>query len=230
MGNSPDVMPRGFVKPAIVPKLVPSQKPLPPPKKLNLMNNASVARAQSMRLPRSSPLLPTSSSLHESQDCLNETMIAPQPMRTTNRVLRPPVTRPPSPPISRGSHTMPRPPSPPASRMGSNASMTVMRAAPPPPSRVMVSAPCIPPPPPPLPHRPALTHQRLAPPPPPPTPPTRSLSVRNGSQATTSVDLEVRFAEMFHPVSSLPQPEPFKGSVKVYSSRNGEKDWSKEFF
>jgi hypothetical protein len=125
---------------------------------------------------------------------------------------------------------MPRPPSPPASRMGSNASMTVMRAAPPPPSRVMVSAPCIPPPPPPLPHRPALTHQRLAPPPPPPTPPTRSLSVRNGSQATTSVDLEVRFAEMFHPVSSLPQPEPFKGSVKVYSSRNGEKDWSKEFF
>ncbi|XP_011330281.1 WAS/WASL-interacting protein family member 1 isoform X2 [Ooceraea biroi] len=247
-GSNPDAtLPRGVAKSAIVPKPVPSpslQKPSLPPKKLNLTSSASVARAQSMRLPRSSPMLaPTPSFLHQSQDCLNETTTMPQPARTTNRVLRPPVTRPPSPPTSRATNTMPttrlpspptprtsstfatRAPSPPVSRMGYTAPMPVMRAAPPPPSRVAVSAPCIPPPPPPLPHRPTLTHQRLAPPPPPPpTPPTRSLSVRNGSQATSSsVDLEMRFTEMFHPISSFPPPEPFRGFVKVYSSRNAAK-------
>ncbi|XP_067217317.1 WAS/WASL-interacting protein family member 1 isoform X2 [Linepithema humile] len=243
--NNSDITPRGFAKSTVVPKPTSSpslQKPSPPPKKLNL-NSASVARAQSMRLPRSPPVL-VPSSLHQSQDCLNETM--PQPTRHTNRVLRPPVTRPPSPPISRTgimpttkppspptSRTRPpspptsrmKPPSPPASRTNTMPAATAMRAAPPPPSRVTVTAPCIPPPPPPLPHRPAPTHQRLAPPPPPPpTPPTRSLSVRNGGgQAVTSVDLEMRFTEMFHTVSSFPPPEPFKGFVKVYSSRNAAK-------
>ncbi|KAL6261242.1 hypothetical protein P5V15_008765 [Pogonomyrmex californicus] len=232
--NNPEVMPRGFAKSTIVPKPVASatlQKPSPPPKKLNLTNSASVARAQSMRLPRSPPVLsslPTPFSLHQSQDCLNEAT-TPQPMRPTNRILRPPVTRPPSPPTSRVTMPATRPPSPPAPSPTSRSHtmpVTVMRAAPPPPSRVTVTAPCIPPPPPPLPHRPAPMHQRLAPPPPPPpTPPTRSLSVRNGggAQAANSVDLEVRFAEMFHPASNFPSPESFKGFTKVYSSRNAAK-------
>ncbi|XP_050454162.1 WAS/WASL-interacting protein family member 3-like isoform X2 [Cataglyphis hispanica] len=231
--SNSDTMPRGFAKSATVPKPVPSpslQKPSPPPKKLNLTSSVtSVARAQSMRLPRSPPVLmsTTPSSLHQSQDCLNETIV-PQPTArpTMNRVLRPPVTRPPSPPISRSASIVPttKPPSPSTPR--SSSTMPVMRAAPPPPSRVTVTAPCIPPPPPPLPHRPAPTHQRLAPPPPPPpTPPTRSLSVRNGGgqAAASSVDLEVRFAEMFHAASNLPPPEPFKGFVKIYSSRNAAK-------
>ncbi|XP_036149651.1 actin cytoskeleton-regulatory complex protein PAN1 isoform X2 [Monomorium pharaonis] len=238
--KTPEVMPRGFAKSStIVPK--PSavlQKPSPPPKKLNLTSSASVARAQSMRLPRSPPVLASSpSSLHQSQDCLNEAA-TPQPMRPANRILRPPVTKPPSPPISRT--TVPtRPPSPPFSRAAvptrppsppppasrsHTLPMTAMRAAPPPPSRVTVTAPCIPPPPPPLPHRPAPTHQRLAPPPPPPpTPPTRSLSVRNGGGQAGSVDLEVRFAEMFHTTSTFPPPEPFRGFNKVYSSRHAAK-------
>ncbi|XP_029178834.1 WAS/WASL-interacting protein family member 3-like isoform X2 [Nylanderia fulva] len=251
--SNSDTMPRLFAKSAAVPKPVPSSslsKPSPPPKKLNLTSNvASVARAQSMRLPRSSPVLVTTtpSSLHQSQDCLHES-IMPQPAArpTVNRVLRPPITRPPSPPISRTSSFVPAtkppspppstsrstntrpssPPPPPTTTTRSSSTMPVMRAAPPPPSRVTVTAPCIPPPPPPLPHRPAPTHQRLAPPPPPPpTPPTRSLSVRNGSgqAVASSVDLEMRFAEMFHTASSLPPPEPFKGFVKVYSSRNAAK-------
>ncbi|XP_024870300.1 WAS/WASL-interacting protein family member 3-like isoform X1 [Temnothorax curvispinosus] len=227
--SNPEVAPRGFAKSPIVPKPAPFatlQKPSPPPKKLNLTSSAaSVARAQSMRLPRSPPVL-VPSSLHQSQDCLNEAA-TPQPTRPANRVLRPPVTRPPSPPISRAIMPTTRPPSPPAPPASRSHTMpiTVMRAAPPPPSRVTVTAPCIPPPPPPLPHRPAPTHQRLAPPPPPPpTPPTRSLSVRNGGgQAGTSVDLEVRFAEMFHATSSFPPPEPFRAFAKVYSSRNAAK-------
>ncbi|XP_072761462.1 uncharacterized protein [Anoplolepis gracilipes] len=233
--NNSDTIPRGFTKSPAVPKPMPSpslQKPSPPPKKLSLASSVtSVARAQSMRLPRSPPVLVTTtpSSLHQSQDCLHETAV-PHPIArpAINRVLRPPVTRPPSPPISRSANIVPptRPPSPPPPTTSrSSSTMPVMRAAPPPPSRVTVTAPCIPPPPPPLPHRPAPTHQRLAPPPPPPpTPPTRSLSVRNGGQiAASSVDLEVRFAEMFHTTSNLPPPEPFKGFVKVYSSRNAAK-------
>lgn len=215
--TSMDTMPKGLAKSVIVPKPVASpslQKPSPPPKKLNLTSSTSVSRAQSMRLPRSSPVLvPTPSSLHQSQDCLNETT---QPTRTmVSRVLRPPVARPPSPPTSR-ANTVPT---------------TATRVAPPPPSRVAVTAPCIPPPPPPLPHRPAPTHQRLAPPPPPPpTPPTRSLSVRNGQSTANSVDLEIRFADLFHVMSSFPPPEPFKGFVKVYSSRNGERKRQNVFF
>lgn len=236
--SHPEVTPRGFAKSTIVPKPVPSaipQKPSPPPKKLNLTNSASVTRAQSMRLPRSPPVLvPTQSSLHQSQDCLNEAT-TPQPVRPANRILRPPVTRPPSPPTSRAimpTTKPPSPPVPPASR-SHTLPMTAMRAAPPPPSRVTVTAPCIPPPPPPLPHRPAPTHQRLAPPPPPPpTPPTRSLSVRNGGgqAAMGSVDLEVRFAEMFHTTSSFPPPEPFKGFTKIYSSRNGKNTRKQRIF
>ncbi|XP_025989572.1 WAS/WASL-interacting protein family member 3 [Solenopsis invicta] len=225
--NTPEITPRGFARSTIVPK--PSatlQKPSPPPKKLNLTSSTNVARAQSMRLPRSPPVLvPTPSSLHQSQDCLNEAT-TPQPVRPANRILRPPVTRPPSPPIPRAAMPVMRPPSPPAPPASRSHTLpvTAMRAAPPPPSRVTVTAPCIPPPPPPLPHRPAPTHQRLAPPPPPPpTPPTRSLSVRNGSGQAGSVDLEVRFAEMFHTSSSFPQPEPFRGFIKVYSSRNAAK-------
>ncbi|XP_076167959.1 uncharacterized protein LOC143147026 [Ptiloglossa arizonensis] len=201
-------VPKGFGKPTLAPKppTTPStalHKPSPPPKKLNLTTGTSVSRAQSMRLLRSPPVLaPTPPSLHQSQDCLNET----QP-RPTNRVLRPPVAKPPSPPTSRV-----------------NSSTTIAtRAAPPPPSRVTVSAPCIPPPPPPLPHRPAPTHQRLAPPPPPPpTPPTRSSSMRNG-QSMNSLDLEVRFADTFHSIANFPPPEQFKGFAKVYSSRNAAK-------
>lgn len=228
--SNSDTMPRAFAKSPAVPKPMPSpslQKPSPPPKKLNLTSSAaSVARAQSMRLPRSPPVLMTTtpSSLHQSQDCLHEAAVPhPTARPAINRVLRPPITRPPSPPISRSANTMPTKPPSPTSR---SSTMPVMRAAPPPPSRVTVTAPCIPPPPPPLPHRPAPTHQRLAPPPPPPpTPPTRSLSVRNGSgqASANSVDLEVRFAEMFHATSNLPPPEPFKGFVKVYSSRNAAK-------
>ncbi|XP_011686408.1 PREDICTED: WAS/WASL-interacting protein family member 3 [Wasmannia auropunctata] len=231
--SNPEVAPRGFGKSTVVPKPAPSatlQKPSPPPKKLNLTSSASVARAQSMRLPRSPPVLvPTPSSLHQSQDCLNEaTVMTPQPVRPANRVLRPPVTRPPSPPVSRVTVSAARPPSPPAPPVHSRSHtlpVTAMRAAPPPPSRITVTAPCIPPPPPPLPHRPAPTHQRLAPPPPPPpTPPTRSLSVRNGgAQAASTFDLETRFAEMFHATPSFPPPEPFKGFIKVYSSRHAAK-------
>ncbi|XP_011061078.1 PREDICTED: WAS/WASL-interacting protein family member 3-like [Acromyrmex echinatior] len=210
--STPEITPRGFGKSTIVPKPASSatlHKPSPPPKKLNLTSSASVARAQSMRLPRSPPVLvpTTPSSLHQSQDYLNEAT-TPQPMRPANRILRPPVTRPPSPPISRTIVPMMRPPSPPAPPASRSHTLpvTAMRAAPPPPSRITVTAPCIPPPPPPLPHRPAPTHQRLAPPPPPPpTPPTRSLSVRNGGAQAGSVDLETRFADMFHTVSSFPE-------------------------
>ncbi|XP_015182169.1 PREDICTED: WAS/WASL-interacting protein family member 1-like [Polistes dominula] len=197
---------KGFGKPTLAPKPPPPstapQKPSPPPKKLSLTSSGSVSRAQSMRLPRSPPVLaPTPPSLHQSQDCLNE----PQ-SRPTNRVLRPPIARPPSPPISKAT-----------------SSMVITRAAPPPPSRVTVTAPCIPPPPPPLPHRPP-THQRLAaPPPPPPTPPTRGSSMRNGQATNSNLDLEIRFAEMFHSVSSFPPPEPFRGFTKIYSSRNAAK-------
>ncbi|XP_078041361.1 uncharacterized protein LOC144472287 isoform X2 [Augochlora pura] len=198
---------KGFGKPILAPKppSTPSgtmHKPSPPPKKLNLTTGASVSRAQSMRLLRSPPVLtPTPPSLHQSQDCLNESQSRP-----TNRILRPPVAKPPSPPTSRTSSSI----------------SAATRVAPPPPSRVTVSAPCIPPPPPPLPHRPAV-HQRLAPPPPPPpTPPTRSSSMRNG-QTMGTLDLEVRFAEMFHSIASFPPPEPFKGLPKVYSSRNAAK-------
>lgn len=206
--NSNTETPKGFGKPTVAPKPPPTtsatlHKPSPPPKKLNLTTGGSVSRAQSMRLPRSPPVLaPTPPSLHQSQDCLNET----QP-RPTNRILRPPVAKPPSPPTSRAN----------------NSTATATRVAPPPPSRVTVSAPCIPPPPPPLPHRPAPTHQRLAPPPPPPpTPPTRSSSMRNG-QTMSTLDLEVRFADMFHSIANFPPPEPFKGFTKVYSSRNAAK-------
>ncbi|XP_003701269.1 uncharacterized protein LOC100877645 [Megachile rotundata] len=206
--NSNTEAPKGFGKPIVAPKPPPNtsatlHKPSPPPKKLNLTTGGSVSRAQSMRLPRSPPVLaPTPPSLHQSQDCLNET----QP-RPTNRILRPPVAKPPSPPTSRAN----------------NSTATATRVAPPPPSRVTVSAPCIPPPPPPLPHRPAPTHQRLAPPPPPPpTPPTRSSSMRNG-QTMSTLDLEVRFADMFHSIANFPPPEPFKGFTKVYSSRNAAK-------
>ncbi|XP_017876027.1 WAS/WASL-interacting protein family member 3-like [Ceratina calcarata] len=199
--------PKSHGKPILAPKppSTPSSlhKPSPPPKKLNLTSGGSVSRAQSMRLPRSPPVLaPTPPSLHQSQDCLNE----PQ-ARPTNRALRPPVVKPPSPPTSR-----------------SNNLTTATRVAPPPPSRVAVSAPSMPPPPPPLPHRPApTTHQRLAPPPPPPpTPPTRSSSMRNG-QPMITLDLEVRFGEMFHSIASFPPPEPFRGFTKVYSSRNAAK-------
>ncbi|XP_066587057.1 WAS/WASL-interacting protein family member 1-like isoform X2 [Prorops nasuta] len=176
------------------------QKPSPPPKKLTLPGGGTISRAQSMRLPCSPPVLaPIQSSLHQSQDYLNET----QP-RPANRILRPPIARPPSPPTSR-------------------ASSVATRAAPPPPPSRGVTAPTIPPPDPPVPHRPAPPqHQRLAPLPPlPPTPPTRSLSMRNG-QAAVSIDLDIRFADMFHPVSSFPPPEPFRGFPKVYSSRNAK--------
>ncbi|XP_076302306.1 uncharacterized protein LOC143220571 [Lasioglossum baleicum] len=206
--NSSAETSKGFGKPILAPK-PPStsssvlHKPSPPPKKLNLTTGGSVSRAQSMRLPKSpSVLAPTSSSLHQSQDCLNET----QP-RPTNRILRHPNAKPPSPPTSRTN----------------SITTTATRVAPPPPSRVTVSAPGIPPPPPPLPHRPAPTHQRLAPPPPPPpTPPTRSSSMRNG-QMMSALDLEVRFADMFHSIVSFPPPEPFKGFTKIYSSRNAAK-------
>lgn len=198
--------PKGYGKPSLAPKppqtpSTISQKPSPPPKKLNLTSGGSVSRAQSMRLPRSPPVLaPTPASLHQSQDCLNET----QP-RPTNRPLRPPVVKPPSPPTSR-----------------SNATAT--RAAPPPPSRLTVTAPCMPPPPPPLPHRPAPVHQRLAPPPPPPpTPPTRSSSMRNGQATLATVDLEIRFADLFHSIANFPPPDSFRGFPKVYSSRNAAK-------
>ncbi|CAK9817828.1 hypothetical protein ANTPLA_LOCUS9504 [Anthophora plagiata] len=200
--------PKGFGKPTLAPKppSTPSStlhKPSPPPKKLNLTTGGSVSRAQSMRLPRSPPVLaPTTPSLHQSQDCLNET----QP-RPTNRILRPPVAKPPSPPTFRANNTI----------------TTATRVAPPPPSRITVSAPCIPPPPPPLPHRPAPTHQRLAPPPPPPpTPPTRSSSMRNG-QTMNTLDLEVRCADMFHSIANFPPPEPFRGFPKIYNSRNAAK-------
>ncbi|XP_076652194.1 uncharacterized protein LOC143358726 [Halictus rubicundus] len=199
--------PKVYGKPMLAPK-PPStlsstvQKPSPPPKKLNLPTGASVSRAQSMRLLRSPPVLtPTPPSLHQSQDCLNESQTRPQ-----NRVLRPPVAKPPSPPTSRAN----------------TSTNTATRVAPPPPSRVTVSAPGIPPPPPPLPHRSAV-HQRLAPPlPPPPTPPTRNSSMRNG-QTMGTLDLEVRFADMFRSIATFPPPEPFKGFPKVYSSRNAAK-------
>ncbi|XP_012282806.1 WAS/WASL-interacting protein family member 1 [Orussus abietinus] len=185
--------PRGFGKPTLAPKppvppsMVP-QKPSPPPKKLNLMTGVSVSRAHSMRLPRSPPVLaPTPPSLHQSQDYLNE----PQ-QRPGNRVLRPPVVRPPSPPSSR---------------------VTVTRPAPPPPR----NPPSIPPPLPPLPHRSATPQQRVTSVSAPPTPPTRSSSMRTEQ---SSIDLEARFAEMFHSIADFPQPEPFRNVPKVYNSRN----------
>ena len=178
------------------PTIAAPKKPSPPPKKLNL-TAGTVSRAQSMRLPRSPPVLaPTPPSLHQSQDCLNtsETQL--------RRVLRPPIVRPPSPPISRA-----------------NSTATITRAAPPPP-RVAVTAPSIPPPPPPLPYRSGPTHQRIAPPPP-PTPPTRGSSMRNGQ--LISIDLEARFSHLFHSIAEFPSPDPFTDCPKVYNSKlNGE--------
>ncbi|XP_051162919.1 WAS/WASL-interacting protein family member 1-like isoform X2 [Leptopilina boulardi] len=179
------------------PTIAAPKKPSPPPKKLSL-TAGTVARAQSMRLPRSLPVLaPNPSSLHQSQDCLNVTEMQQR------RILRPPIVRPPSPPISRASST---------------TTITTMRAAPPPPTRVPVTAPSIPPPPPPLPHRATAgpTHQRIAPPPP-PTPPTRGSSIKNGQPI--SIDLEARFSHLFHSIAEFPSPEPFTGCPKVYNSK-----------
>lgn len=206
MENTSEPISRGFGKPMLAPKPPVSgtatlQKPCPPPKKPDLFGG-SVSRAQSMRLPRSPPVLaPTPSSLYQSQDCLH----AEGQQRPLNRVLRPPVARPPSPPTSRLHSTAP-----------------ITRAAPPPPNRVAVTAPSMPPPPPPPPHRSNLTHQRLAPPPP-PTPPTRNLSLSNGQTTiNNSLDFETRFSDMFHSISTFPLPEPFRGVPKLYNSKNGE--------
>lgn len=187
---------KGFGKSTHAPRPPPPttaapKKPSPPPKKLNL-TAGTVSRAQSMRLPRSPPVLaPTPPSLHQSQDCLNASETQQR------RILRPPIARPPSPPISR-------------------VNTTATRAAPPPPSRVAVTAPSIPPPPPPLPHRAAPTHQRIAPPPP-PTPPTRNSSMKNGQPI--SIDLEARFSHLFHSIAEFPPPGPFTGCPKVYNSK-----------
>lgn len=189
---------KGFGKLTHAPKPPPPttaapKKPSPPPKKLSL-TAGTVSRAQSMRLPRSPPVLaPTPPSLHQSQDCLNASETQQR------RILRPPIVRPPSPPISRV-----------------NSTATIMRAAPPPPSRVAVTAPSIPPPPPPLPHRSGPTHQRTAPPPP-PTPPTRGSSMRNGQPI--SIDLDARFSHLFHSIAEFPSPDPFTGCPKVYNSK-----------
>jgi hypothetical protein len=185
-----------------------------------------------MRLARSPAVLaPTPSSLHQSQDCLNEVQ-----QRPANRILRPPVVRPPSPPTSR-----------------SNGGAPITRVAPPPPCR----APTMPPPPPPLPHRSSpgaagscASASRLAPPvPPPPTPPTRGQSLhhqqqqqqqqqhhhhhqhqhqqqqqqqRNGQMALGPAELESRFADLFHSIATFPAPEPYRGITKVYNSKTGE--------
>ncbi|XP_011300309.1 verprolin-like isoform X2 [Fopius arisanus] len=190
--------------PAIISGSSTLQKPCPPPKKLDLLRGGGVSRAQSMRLPRSPPVLaPNSSSLHQSQDCLNETH-----QRPMNRVLRPPVARPPSPPTSRNPS-------------GASNATPVMRTAPPPPSRTCVTAPSMPPPPPPPPHRSNATHQRIAPQPP-PTPPTRNLSLSNGqSQSIGNIhDLETRFIDQFHSIATFPSPEQFRGVPKLYNSKN----------
>ncbi|XP_034949364.1 formin-like protein 14 isoform X2 [Chelonus insularis] len=211
---------KGFGKPMLAPKPPGTStlhKPHPPPKKPELLGG-SVSRAQSMRLPRSPPVLaPTPSSLHQSQDCLNETQHRP-----INRVLRPPVARPPSPPTSKPAPATPvsqvLPPAPPQGPPVAS----VTRVAPPPPGRPTVMAPSMPPPPPPPPHRSNLTHQRLAPLP--PTPPTRNLSLSNGQSSTSnnSADLEVRFSEMFHSIITFPSPEPFRGVPKLYNSKNAK--------
>ncbi|KAL7288970.1 hypothetical protein TKK_0016930 [Trichogramma kaykai] len=214
------------------------QKPSPPPKKLSLTTNNSVSRAQSMRLPRSPPVLaPTPPSLHQSQDCLNA---EPQQRTQVTRVLRPPVQRPPSPPTSRGN------------------GLATRAAPPPPPCR----APSMPPPPPPLPHRSASSAgqassgtstppstARLAPPvPPPPTPPTRGQSLQrsNGQQqhhqqqqqqqqqlhssnyhisaaGPGPAEFEARFSDLFHSIAKFPPPGPFRGVPKVYSSKTAAK-------
>ncbi|XP_057326458.1 WAS/WASL-interacting protein family member 3-like isoform X1 [Microplitis mediator] len=205
--SSSDSPNRSFGKPALAPKPPGTStlhKPHPPPKKPDLLGGTSVSRAQSMRLPRSPPVLaPTPSSLHQSQDCLNETQHRP------SRVLRPPVARPPSPPTSSKSAA----PAVPVTRV----------APPPPPNRVAVSAPSMPPPPPPPPHRSNLTHQRLAPLP--PTPPTRNLSLSNGQTTSINhnVDLEVRFSDSFHSIINFPLPEPFRAVPKLYNSKNAAK-------
>ncbi|XP_014214227.1 verprolin-like [Copidosoma floridanum] len=224
---SPETPKISFGKPTLAPKPPTTslsgvqQKPSPPPKKLNLTISNSVSRAQSMRIPRSPPVLaPTPSSLHQSQDCLNE----PQHRPMITRVLRPPQARPPSPPTSRA-------PSNSSSGSGTTSNgVPITRVAPPPPTR----APSMPPPPPPLPYRTSSTVMpsggstpimtmattiRQAPPaPPPPTPPTRSQSLqqRNGLGHT---DLELRFAEMFHSIATFPAPAPFRGIPKVYNSK-----------
>ncbi|KAK0087156.1 hypothetical protein PV325_001669 [Microctonus aethiopoides] len=220
--NAPEPVSKGFGKPMLAPKPPVSgastlHKPYPPPKKPDLhYGGGSVSRAQSMRIPRSPPVLaPAPPSLHQSQDCLNEGQHRP-----INRVLRPPVARPPPPPS---------PPSPPSSSSSSISRINspqapVTRAAPPPPSRIAVSAPSMPPPPPPPPHRSNLPHQRLAPPPP-PTPPTRNLSLSNGQSTinNSTLDLEARFSDLFHPINTLPLPEPFRGVQKLYNSKNAAK-------
>ncbi|XP_031787976.1 verprolin isoform X2 [Nasonia vitripennis] len=217
-----------FGKPTLAPKppttspsAAAQQKPSPPPKKLSLATNNSVSRAQSMRLPRSPPVLaPTPPSLHQSQDCLNE----PQQRPVVNRVLRAPGVRPPSPPTNR-----------------INGGAPITRVAPPPPCR----APTMPPPPPPLPHRStssassnavaAAAAARLAPAvPPPPTPPTRGQSLQRngqmpamnpsaGSSMMGPAEFEARFVDMFNSIANFPAPEPFRGLTKVYNSKTAAK-------
>ncbi|KAF7992893.1 hypothetical protein HCN44_005237 [Aphidius gifuensis] len=172
----------------------PPSKPYPPPKKLDLIRAGSVSRAQSMRLPRSPPVLaPSPSSLHQSQDFLNETQ-----HRLTNRILKPPVVRPPSPPTSRSS----------------------TRTAPPPPTRVAV--PTMPPPPPPPPHRTSTGHQRHAPPPPTRNLSLVNDQTNNQTSYITN-DFEQRFVKLFHSISTFPNPEQFRGVPKLYNSKNAAK-------
>ena len=226
------------------------QKPSPPPKKLNLSMNTNVSRAQSMRLPRSPPVLaPTPPSLHQSQEVLN----SEPPQRPVTRVLRAPSVRPPSPPVARNQ----------------NGVAATRAAPPPPPCRPPLSQPPPPPvlphpPPPPLPHRGTQTlvpnmsttssspassasvpHSRHAPSVPlasvaatPPTPPLRNQSLRSNNcqqqqpstntvststQVASPAEFEARFVDLFHSIANFPAPERFRGIPKVYNSKTGEK-------
>ncbi|XP_063228190.1 uncharacterized protein LOC134534089 [Bacillus rossius redtenbacheri] len=244
----------GYGKPNLAPK-PPStlSKPSPPPKKV-MMNGGvgrpMVTRAQSMRVPRSPPVAPSTEppfppsskefgsyrgtglpSFHQSQDSLHHqrSHLHPNP---------PPPPRTATLPSNLNHHGMKQPAPPPPLLMRPGIRPPVTRP-PPPPSRLgsNILPPVCPPPPPPT-TAPPPPPYRTAPAShvPPPQPPQTRLApavpslapppppVRNTSirngVSPGSTDIEQRFASMFHLVHEFPPPQPFLRVAKMYNSHN----------
>ncbi|XP_037868289.1 uncharacterized protein LOC101747115 isoform X2 [Bombyx mori] len=135
------------------------------------------------------------------------------------RVPRSPPVSPPSPPSPGGrpAHLPPAPALPPVGTKNPASHFGTLRAP-----RVLRPPGVSPPPPPPPARHASLAHPPPPPPhhrqnssggddPPAPAPPVRGSSMR-------AADLEARFAEMFHPATRFPPPDPFLRIDKGYSS------------
>ncbi|XP_039296614.1 WAS/WASL-interacting protein family member 2 [Nilaparvata lugens] len=205
-------------------------KPCPPPKRPVGM----VARAHSMRAPKSPPIAPLPNAPAFPSPSSPASRVGAPPTEL-NRIGAPPpfhqsqdslMQTPPPPPSLRGAgppqsgrslaigaggatRPMQRPPPPPPSRLGQSP----QAGAPPPPPPPPMQAP------PPPPHRVPSDSSLMSNGGQPPPPPTRNSSIRNGMPSICA-DLEARFADMFHHPSELPPPPPFRNLPKSYNSKS----------